>query len=443
MPEVETASEVMTKHRPSRALFLLLLIVYVLFPDLMTQTPILVIGGAKVYLGDMFFFLSAFGIASAFISGRRPRVRNNTVMILFVSMIIYGIFQSLRGISAYGYSAFGEHARSEYYIVLLGLFAYAVYPNVREIARLLKSLYAIGVVAALVTIAGFLLFIAEPKGADVGWIRFSNSLTSLFMVFSLIYVVNKTLMSGSARIGEGFAGMLLVIGLLFGQARTDWVAGAVGIAVVIWVHRERTKRLLVLGAIALVTAVAVFWGIKYLIPGSITYSLARSTTFLQGLGEDPDWVWRVRIWQEVFRQSMATPFLGKGLGTPYEFTAFGINYFNLQPHDGWLMLLYDQGIVGVLLNLGAFIAASYYMLKLIRVSKHDQAVTFVASTLLGLIAAQFVYFIPYWSTLFTWVVPGLAVVLWRERYRFAAHYAVISRGKNRSTSMKSSLHFGQ
>lgn len=408
----------------TRIIFVFLLVAYAIWPDVVTQTPLFLIGGSKVYTGDMFFVLSVVGIGFASLSGRRLRLRHSLLLSFFALILAYGAFESMRGLGLYGYSAFGDHARAEYYIALIGLFAYFVYPEVRNMANLLRELYAIGALAAAVTVGAFLYFLAEPASADIGWIRFSNSLTSLFMVFSLVYLVNKTLMRTSLGVTDGFVGMLLAIGLLLGQARTDWVAGAVAMAVLVWVHRDRTKRVLVLGAVVVVAAVAMYWLVEYFIPTPVTYSLAKSSVFLNGLGEDTDWVWRLTVWQEVLRQSLTTPILGKGMGAPFQFSAFGVSYLNLPPHNGWLMLFYSEGLVGILLNLAVFFVALMYLLKITRLFRRDKYIVFIASTLFAMIVVQFAYFVPYGSTLFTWVLPGLAAVLWRKRFQLASERGV-------------------
>ncbi len=95
--------------------------------------------------------------------------------------------------------------------------------------------------------------------------------------------------------------------------------------------------------------------------------------------------YRPQIWQEAFRQIMDAPWFGHGFGSPLSINVPGIDYPFSEPHNLTLSVMYDLGIVGVVVWLGMYLSALAIAWQL-RVQRHVVAVS--AAVVYGFISGM-------------------------------------------------------
>jgi O-antigen ligase len=375
------------------------------------------VGGLKLYLSDLIIVVSLMRVIARFHTGSKEKW-NSIIKILWI-YIIYGVFTSILSFSSFGLSAFGETARYSYYIVFIGLFVYLIINDIYEFRYLLMGLSIPGILAALTALIDFTIFsligvtIFTPINTE--WMRFSNALSSLFILFSLVLSLHSIILLKERSLKNYLIATVLFLALVIGQARTVWVAAFIAIPFFYIVNTKSIWILLKkLGKVLLF--LVIFLPLLYPIMVSILgEGVERSLNFLSGLENDPDWVWRLLIWEQVFEQASQHWLFGVGMGAKYDYTPPGGIWdeeFLPPPHNGWLSLLYQQGIVGALLVLIIFLLTFFILFKIIKSNRENIQIRFIASTLLLFNFIQFVYFIPFGATLFTFIVPGLTAKLY-------------------------------
>ncbi|HEY0704530.1 MAG TPA: O-antigen ligase [Candidatus Acidoferrales bacterium] len=149
----------------------------------------------------------------------------------------------------------------------------------------------------------------------------------------------------SAVRGLGLVGAVAL--LAFSFAATSWVAAAVCLAVYPILHllRIRSKRTLPLW----VVLAPVFALLAYLL-------IANFGLVLEATGKDSTLTGRVPIWHAAISAISQRPFLGYGYQTFWN-RGGAITFINPYPnhaHDGYLDLLLDMGMVGLLVFLCGF-----------------------------------------------------------------------------------------
>lgn len=140
------------------------------------------------------------------------------------------------------------------------------------------------------------------------------------------------------RLGLGALCVAMVASLIFTYARAPWIDLLVGLAILSFV---RYRKLLLL-APAGVVLLLVF------IP-SILERFQEASGFSEGQGS---MFFRVEMWRYLLPKFYTNPIVGNGLGSFAVFAEEGLGYFYL-PHNDYVRLLVDTGVVGLVSYLAA------------------------------------------------------------------------------------------
>lgn len=173
-----------------------------------------------------------------------------------------------------------------------------------------------------------------------------------------------------ARIGFGYASLLILAGLGVSLSRGGWMAAAVGLTTLILLHlhyRQHRKRVLILGSALLVGGLIILgksWVVRERIQSTVDkYHVGASLEIRLSL-----WRSAYSMWQDHF-------WFGVGPGHfDYRFPQYRENSVQARPlyaHNDYLNTLADWGVIGVSLLSLCLVATSYIGFRNLRSTRRE------------------------------------------------------------------------
>lgn len=393
-----------------KRLFAFILLITALAYSFFSETIIMMIGNAKIFPIDIIFIIA--GTLSIYHYSQLLNVSaHHVVLRLLLLIFLFGIISSLYKLSDYGMSSFGDRARGQYYIVLPALLIPIAFKTKVEFSWLLRWTYKIGVFVATGIIFDFVLYAIGVKESKEEWQRFSFLAGDLFVSFGIVYLYVRYSIERKLLLYEKITFIWLISGLFIGQFRTLWVATFCAIAALMVLNMRDFRSLFKAVSVILIVMMILFLLRNYVLPDDIAESFDRSAKVLEGITADPDWLWRLITWEQYLTEGFTTPIFGKGMGAPLPVIMVDAVYDNVPAHNGWLMLFYCQGIIGVLINLITHLAVFISLLKIIKTSIRGSDYYTYGCILLGMQLIQFLYTIPYTDNLYLWMPAAMLVVI--------------------------------
>lgn len=405
-------------YRPDLFLYIFV-VAYVAFYEYFSyaMTPFFMVGGLKIYLGDVFFAIFVLLVASRLMNKERA-IKFNTpldkAMILYCAWILICV---LRGYPEWGTSAFGEfrHVMWAFLYFPISL----ILKDEKQVRRFLRICMYI-VIAYTVYLLMYRYFIqfeqdlfillrSRIAGADL-----SLLLTSVFVIIASMFLADAVDRKKSVLIGiMVFCGATIMLG-----ARTGMVAWAVSNMFIVLIYMRNMTVLLrpsVLFTMAVMVAIVMYFNpfeshYDAAVESYAAYGAAHRSGFealfsTSALAETDTFAWRIVGWENLFYQTLSlNPFFGEGFGGYYDI--YEVSMKGVPPHNEYLIIFSKMGIVGIVLFL--YLMARYFVACFNYLSKTEDRIRrsyvkgLMAVTVSGLIGGIFFAFFPY-----MWLAMGL------------------------------------
>jgi O-antigen ligase len=219
---------------------------------------------------------------------------------------------------------------------------------------LLGAIMLSSVVPCVLGIAGYALGIDAFLGQELyleslysGEAR-ARATLSHPVTFSLYLTVVFTLTLAFLMEGRRFPrrftaplALLQLVALYVTYGRTGWIAFGAGALTLLWIRGVR-KRLL--------------FGLPFVLVAAwrIVPNFQERWITATSMGEENSLVWRLGLWAAALDKFPDRPILGSGIGTFLEY----VDYLEgFGPHQTWVGLLVETGVLGAILFLGLLVAA--------------------------------------------------------------------------------------
>lgn len=128
-------------------------------------------------------------------------------------------------------------------------------------------------------------------------------------------------------------------------------------------------------------------------------------------GEDDTVSWRLYIWGQAVENIRQNPVLGKGLGTHFEFLAPDGRITTTHPHNGYLTMAVQTGLIGLTLYLIYVAQAASQLLRGLR-NRESEVEGILRSAFLTLVSLQYLYMgyagVDLWLP---WIIIGCGTAL--------------------------------
>jgi len=213
-----------------------------------------------------------------------------------------------------------------------------------------------------------------------GWLRLLNIvLVALLMLLILI------LKTRSVWLGLGLASLVSIVILVFYGAK-------LGLDV-------KLRRIIGIAFFGLVAAFFItIYSIEIKDKESIVYKIKNISR-----PDDPNNIHRIKIWEITTKMIADNPLQGVGAGNwkinaPYYYSGYNFKKEQLnwlRPHNDYLWVFAEKGILGILVYLGIFIIAIYYLIKVFFNSpEKDKKILalFILAGLVGYLSVSFFSF---------------------------------------------------
>lgn len=378
--------------------------------------------GLKLYVADFALVLIG-GIAAVRWLAASDQPRRHKAWMLFVAVFVVGLAM---GLAKSGTSA-GVQARNDFYALAAATYAMSFPIAARHVRRLVDALVVISLLLLALSVYRWIVYytpfpdLLPPEGTYNidGAIRVIGSNSALLVAQALLLGIFFSSVSFGAWVAR-FLAPLLLGGVVVLQHRSVWLAMLVGVLVSLSVagnrQASRTQHLLLLGAMGLLTALALMIGDK---GNALSGQLARSaSTALAGQGTAQARFdnWRVTLteWSNDGPRALA---IGRGFGgdtSRYVYTESGERReISFGAHNHYVAVLAGMGLVG----FGAWIAViAFAMRGLYRLCAAGDGGT-EAAALFMLMCTQLVYYVAYGSDYLQFLIFGVAVAYVSQRQR--------------------------
>lgn len=362
----------------SRGIIFLWAILYLLFPN-DDQLSSFGFGppGARVLIGDVFFFLAIvcalkklkYGIAECVkIIGWFP-------LVVFLGSTAFSV---VRGISEFGGGAIGD-SRWFLAIVLMPV-GYLIYAP-KYLPAIKKIFITAAVVHSLMVLVRYFTGVAWDTGGDI--MRFAAGRPSLIISIGCVCLLGKEFLRDTRfkiNLLQGGLLALFLVALVLGQTRTIFIMLPIAFVLIMWnLNALRLKSVMKLVvALVLVTVVGAI-AVKTLLPANIqnslyanlnvigevfnlrTYELIfnddSSSTSAEGINARNEFsrsgntYFRILAWSQVINSISEYPggwIVGLPMGTPFYWFGTGRTlYENLLPHNDYLAIIARVGALGL------------------------------------------------------------------------------------------------
>jgi len=326
----------------------------------------------------------------------------------FVLFFIYVLIEVIRNVGIYGTFALGEFRTYYGGFVVLNYVAINT-GTIIERKKIFKLIMYLGlgqIIVALIKgayIQGFSLNAYEK------WLSAFGSLALLYALFAF-YLYNKYV---KINISKTMAVIIFLSGILvliIASNRSVWLAGSVGILLLIILKEIKLKEqiiFLIIGAIVLFIAMQLFFFEGYNFYNFFGKRLLAFTNY----ESDETSIWRYYVWSSLLESVYKNIFFGFGLGDNFQIFVPELNtiLYN-SPHNFYLAMLYQLGIVGIFLILLLFVSFINQLTKLKNLIDTDLV---IKKTVYVVIVCLLIYWLAYSTEkdLFTWCFLGLGFSL--------------------------------
>jgi O-antigen ligase len=350
------------------------------------QTPI-ELGFAKLYGTDLLAVLLTWGVVLRLWGGKRvdrfPRSarRNERILLLLAGVYVsYGCFSLAVGLSIKGYEygeAFGDFRRFFFYALA---FAVPILMPMRE--RHLRALaYALTMGGGCVLLLGYFRILTDsPVREDVDSVtqhvgaRMLQPDETTTLCLLLVYLLLILRSSGNTVTKlAALAGALVTFPpLLLSGYRLSIVLAVttpfLGYLVLTWARRQPLRRflastLLLAAAVGLPLAAAPF-----VFPEQV--ERAQLDLMVRGQSEAAQGGWRIWTWGGAIEEWKANPIFGTAMGHrlvfPFRTSDGAFVYIDSGAHNYFIEVLYQSGLVGLILLLSFHGCFVWYALTRIR-----------------------------------------------------------------------------
>ncbi|MBN8490180.1 MAG: O-antigen ligase family protein [Burkholderiales bacterium] len=222
---------------------------------------------------------------------------------------------------------------------------------------------------------------------------------------------------GFSRFVFGSMAMIVLIGLVFNFARAGMIATIVTVGIFLWRRKSIGVGLLVVGLAFIVVALAPDeWRLR-MMQGSSEFG-----TSVRGERYGELTSGRVQAWIYLFPDVALSPIFGRGIGSTLWNSAVtsGLYPSASHPHNMYLQLLLDIGVVGLVFILYFYFSVLAVMRKLSNDSGlHPRLRAFFAGSWASLVGMLFLAFTggnwyPSSEQAFLWISIGMAMAYWHR-----------------------------
>jgi len=241
----------------------------------------------------------------------------------------------------YGKSAIGE-ARKFYFFFLFPLLTMLSIKEPRDLRRLTLAVF---VVAACISVMGFVGLLMGKGEGGYRTIPASGSLIVMFAALSIMVLYMNRVVVMNRIISAGMLGLFLSI-VIITYHRSVWLAGGFGLLLLFGLHREKS----VFFGKAVVASILVLGVLAITI-----ITIPKFSSTIQGAARgmidpysDTTASWRMRMWEHELNRILETkPLFGEGLGGYYTWDAAGKPQMGLSPHNAYVQMILKFGLIGL------------------------------------------------------------------------------------------------
>jgi uncharacterized membrane protein len=339
------------------------------------------------------------------------------------------------GLAKYGTTA-GVEFRSDFYF-MTGIFYFSSFEwSNRQISRVLNWLFPIALIIILIVCYRWLADAYHLDWVDPLWridtfitnspLRVVNAQQTLLLGQALILLI-FAMATGNSLAGWRFLVPLLALTVLVLQHRSVWVASFLPALMAFALVRQSQSKLA--ARVAVMAAVTTIVVIPLLVSGkfstatsSVAESAENATSTTGGT-----FVGRVEGWNALLHQWSAsgprTWLAGNPYGSGYKRASeqAGGRDITFAPHNYFVQLLLRTGLIGLV----AFLALHWRLLKSALRAAHEPHAGFTGYAMVGLLASNLLFDIPYSPNYLHGLVTGmiLGLLLQYERQRAIGIYA--------------------
>ena len=235
----------------------------------------------------------------------------------------------------------------------------SVFPFEEKELKTVAFIYALGSVAALVTlfVSGDLLNGGNFEGRRTIRIRNKwqdpNALAA-YLTAGMLYFLDKLFSKKWYAIPSVFITGAFIFGILQTGSRGALISIIVTVIVMLFVRAEKKARIKVVIAVAALSVVT-YVVIAEFLPESLFNRLFNLETYIGGSG-------RIRLWVAAMEEVFKRPLFGNGIASYLSYFDQAING-EIAMHNTYLCVLFEVGFVGLVLFVIPFLVALYYSHK--------------------------------------------------------------------------------
>ena len=364
-------------------------------------------GGIDMLYGDpvLFGMLGAMTL-KLFTSDDRARSTYFSELSLWSVFMLWMIFELVRSITMFGLvSPLGEFRT--YFREILVVPYIAIFARTREQQwRMFKVLMWITLI--MIPIGLF-------RGAYVHKFRFAAYAKWLYQHGSLglvwgtvgLYLMHRF---GFWRHGNIRFALLIAVSMgltVIASHRSVWLASMVAMVVLFLMGHLRLGNMIKMGMVLLAAALIINFAYSEI---DLVAFIEKRLVALTNPTKDQTANWRYLIWLDAIEQSKSHWLEGKGLGNYFMMRAPNGLIVTKMLHNQYIQLLYQVGLVGLLLYL-AFVLQVF--LRMRRVYRETFDPFYKMISLLGIVVllGASAYYVAYDFEPFTWLFVGLGIAV--------------------------------
>jgi O-antigen ligase len=312
----------------------------------------------------------------------------------------------LVSIPLYGINSLGEF-RSYYQFLFYVPYTILSINNSHQIKRFFQMLLFLSFIHIITgLLRGAILFDFKFAAYDK-WITGYGSLALLYGVYGL-YISSRF---GVLRIKKFTKGVIALIGIILiiiSGTRAVWLAGAMGLGVIIIIDRYPATRAMKILLVFLLTLLAILPLSDYSGYNIIEFITERTTAYTD-YQKDPTARWRYHFWIEVLNQIRNDIFVGSGFGKYFDVYIKEYNEIRTtEPHNLYLTIIYHVGIIGILFYLLFIIKIMHSMIINSNKLNVDKYIVVMAILVLVSIHSYGIAY-SFAKDFYTWLYIGLGI----------------------------------
>lgn len=364
-------------------------------------------GGVDMLYGDpvLFAMVSAM-MAKLFVGDDRAKATFFKSMSIWSIFMLWMIFELVRSATMFGIvSPLGEF-RTYFREILIIPYIVIFASNRHEQWKIFKVLLWVTLIMIPIGLFRGAYVHKFTFAAYAKWLYQHGSLGLLWGTLA-VYLLHRF---GYWRYGNFKYALLLATSMgltVIASHRSVWLAAIVSVLVLFLMGHMRLGTLVKMGMAMLTAALVVNFAVEDL---DLVGFIEERLVALTDPTEDETANWRYLIWMDAIDQSKAHLLEGKGLGNYFMMRAPNGLIVTKMLHNQYVQLLYQVGLVGLLLYL-ALLVQMYVQMK--RTYKETADPFYRMTALLGIIVmiGASAYYIAYDFEPFTWLFVGLGIAV--------------------------------